>query len=114
MISKPCRPIQDERLATSTFGASPASTEVVERLRTIIHSVMENFASGQQYALLDFPNHSNVGDSAIWAGERVYLRQYWGRDPSYVCEHNLDTRALADAIDDGPILLHGGGNFGDV
>ena len=114
MISKPCRPIQDERLAASTFGSSPASAEVVERLRTIIHSVMENFASSKQYALLDFPNHSNVGDTAIWAGERAYLRQYWGCDPSYVCEHNLDSRALADAIGDGPILLHGGGNFGDV
>jgi exopolysaccharide biosynthesis predicted pyruvyltransferase EpsI len=88
--------------------------DLVERLRKIIHSVLETYITDKHYALLDFPNHSNVGDSAIWAGERAYFKQYWGRDPSYVCEHDLDCQTLADAIGDGPILLHGGGNFGDV
>ena len=114
MTSKSLHSIQGESFSAIPSGRARTSAEVVERLRRIIHSVLENYASSKHYALLDFPNHSNVGDSAIWAGERAYLRRYWGRDPSYVCEHNLDCRALADAIGDGPILLHGGGNFGDV
>ena len=33
-------------------------------------------------ALVDFPDHSNVGDSAIWLGEMAYLRKS-GRLPAY-------------------------------
>jgi exopolysaccharide biosynthesis predicted pyruvyltransferase EpsI len=93
---------------------SRKSIGVIDRLQTIIHSVLSDYYTGSPYALLDFPNHANVGDSAIWAGEIAYLRRYWKREPSYVCQHDVDWKALADAVADGPILLHGGGNFGDV
>ena len=44
----------------------------------------------------------------------AYLRRYWQRDPSYVSEHDVDWTALAKAVPNGPIMLHGGGNFGDI
>ena len=61
------------------------------------------------YALLDFPNHSNVGDSAIWLGEKKWLFDN-RRRLIYTCD--IDTyspRVLADQLGDGCILLHGGG-----
>jgi pyruvyl transferase EpsO len=68
-----------------------------------------------KYALLDFPDHPNVGDSAIWLGEIELLKQVTGNHPSYVCTFNhFDFEELDDALPDGPILLHGGGNFGDI
>jgi pyruvyl transferase EpsO len=93
---------------------SRTSTGVIDRLQGIVHSVLSDYYTGSPYALLDFPNHSNVGDSAIWAGEVAYLRRYWKRAPSYVSQHDVDWKALADAVANGPVLLHGGGNFGDV
>jgi exopolysaccharide biosynthesis predicted pyruvyltransferase EpsI len=66
-------------------------------------------------ALLDFPSHPNVGDAAIWAGEIRYLRRI-GREPAYVSTlANLEPARLRAALgDQGTILLHGGGNFGDI
>jgi exopolysaccharide biosynthesis predicted pyruvyltransferase EpsI len=86
----------------------------IERLRITIDSVLKDYIGDEPYALLDFPNHTNVGDSAIWAGELVYLRRRCQRDPNYVCAHDADWAALAKALPNGPILLHGGGNFGDI
>lgn len=65
-------------------------------------------------ALLDFPHHANVGDSAIWLGEVAFLRSN-GLRSVYGCDHiKYDPKKLAKAVGEGPILLHGGGNFGDV
>lgn len=65
-------------------------------------------------ALVDYPDHSNVGDSAIWLGEMAYLRER-NRLPAYYSAMNdLDDAALARAIGDGPILIHGGGNLGTL
>lgn len=70
---------------------------------------------GTPYALIDFPDHANVGDSAIWMGEIRLLRRLTGRSPSYVCTtDNFDVQALRAACPTGPLLLHGGGNLGDI
>jgi pyruvyl transferase EpsO len=67
-----------------------------------------------RYALLDFPNHNNVGDNAIWLGERVWLKQH-GREVVYTCDLSTYSRErCARQLSDGIILLHGGGNFGDL
>lgn len=87
---------------------------MIERLQKSIDSALQDHIGDEPYALLDFPDHTNVGDSAIWAGEMTYLRRRCRRDPSYVCAHNVDWTALAKALPNGPILLHGGGNFGDI
>ncbi|MFC0205268.1 polysaccharide pyruvyl transferase family protein [Novosphingobium soli] len=71
--------------------------------------------AGRRFALLDFPDHPNVGDSAIWIGELALFREAGGAAPAYVSAfHNLDDADLRAAVPEGPIFLHGGGNFGDV
>lgn len=70
---------------------------------------------GAPYCLLDFPDHSNVGDSAIYAGELVLLEALTGRRPDYVCTYgSFDRARLEAACPEGTIFIHGGGNFGDI
>jgi pyruvyl transferase EpsO len=68
---------------------------------------------GSPCALLDFPNHANVGDSAIWLGETDWLRRN-GHPIVYSCDlETYSRRRLAERLGAGVILLHGGGNLGD-
>lgn len=70
---------------------------------------------GMAYALLDFPDHANVGDSAIWLGEVAMLRAVTGRGPSHVATwHDFDPAALRRDCPEGVVFLHGGGNLGDI
>lgn len=65
--------------------------------------------------LLDFPMHSNVGDSAIWLGALAALRAAGAPPPSYTCDAaNYDRAALARAVGSGTICFNGGGSFGDL
>jgi pyruvyl transferase EpsO len=71
--------------------------------------------SSQPFALLDFPHHPNVGDSAIWLGEIEYFRRFHDQAPAYVCHlGSASWDALERAMPEGPIFIHGGGNFGDI
>jgi pyruvyl transferase EpsO len=69
---------------------------------------------GTPCALTCFPNHWNPGDSAIWYGTRKILAEL--QIPvRYVCNFQSYRREdLKAALPEGPILIHGGGNFGDV
>lgn len=70
--------------------------------------------SGNSVALLDCPVSANVGDSAIWLGETGYLENA-GKAVRYCCTiGNFDEAALRRVAGDAPILLNGGGNFGDI
>lgn len=67
-----------------------------------------------EVAVLDFPRHNNAGDTLIWSGEIAQLGRL-GLGVSYVADiGRYDQRALEIRLPDGPILLHGGGNFGDL
>lgn len=65
-------------------------------------------------AILDYPDHSNVGDSAIWAGEDAFIREL-KCDVRYTCDvFNFSESALRSRMPYGQIVLHGGGNFGSL
>ncbi|MCP2369467.1 pyruvyl transferase EpsO [Agromyces terreus] len=65
-------------------------------------------------AILDAPNQRNVGDSMIWAGELAYIRKL-GMRVRYVADsRGFNARDLRAAMPEGVVLLHGGGNFGDL
>lgn len=65
--------------------------------------------------LLDYPHHPNVGDSLIWLGEIAYLNNR-GLKPSYVCDYQNYNVTTIKKIHrkNSIILLHGGGNFGNL
>jgi exopolysaccharide biosynthesis predicted pyruvyltransferase EpsI len=96
-------------------GSSETSRQAIIRLQRDIDEVLTPFVAAKKCALIDFPNHPNVGDSAIWVGEQAFLSKLNVR-PAYVCTtRNRDWDALERAIGpDGTILIHGGGNFGDI
>lgn len=65
-------------------------------------------------AVLDFPDHGNVGDSAIWAGE-ARLIEGLGCRINYSSDiSSYSEIVLRQRMPFGQILLHGGGNFGTV
>lgn len=66
------------------------------------------------WALLDFPAHTNVGDSAIWLGTLSIMENHFGQRPSYVTRARQFPTGLKQFMPEGPIFLLGGGNFGDV
>jgi pyruvyl transferase EpsO len=88
----------------------------VADLRDRLHGAVSRFVpTGSTVALLDFPSYPNVGDSAIWLGTVAELRRL-GCRIAYVCDQRSYSReALARRLPAGsPILLQGGGNFGDL
>lgn len=100
-----------------TAPIRPVSDEIVPLidgvLDTILGAASENSPLGP-WALLDFPLHANVGDSAIWLGTLELLNDRFGTPPSYVTRHKEFPANLDRILPQGPILLHGGGNFGDM
>lgn len=71
--------------------------------------------SAAPLAILDFPDIRNCGDSAIWLGEIAWLWRQFGKQPSYVCRRaDFAPENLRAAVPEGPIFIHGGGNFGDI
>ncbi|WP_404905491.1 hypothetical protein, partial [Propionibacterium freudenreichii] len=49
------------------MGAHLMGEELVAQL--VEQAQQFGFGPGEDYALVDFPDHGNVGDSAIWLGE---------------------------------------------
>lgn len=74
----------------------------------------ERLAGVKRCALVGYPDHWNVGDTAIWCGTLTLLSQL-DVQISYACDPwSYEPQALEKALPKGPILLHGGGNFGDI
>lgn len=92
--------------------AEPLIHDLDETLFKVIGSVYD----GQDFALIDFPNHSNVGDSAIWKGEIDFFARHYNKYPRYVCHtYDFDLDKMVETLpDNGIIFIHGGGNFGDI
>ncbi len=63
------------------------------------------------YVLLNLPYHGNIGDTLIWQGEIDYLSTF-----PYKClgAHSENSWRGQCLRPEAVILLHGGGNFGDL
>jgi exopolysaccharide biosynthesis predicted pyruvyltransferase EpsI len=95
--------------------ADATSLTLITELQGKIRSCLGEFVTRFPVALLDFPDIRNVGDSAIWLGEIAYLTKHHKELPTYVSDmRNYSMRKLASCMPDGPIFIHGGGNFGDI
>ena len=69
---------------------------------------------GIECAVLDFPDYSNPGDSAIWLGQKAWLEKN-SNPVVYVADRNdYNPEARRSRIGAGMILINGGGNFGDL
>jgi exopolysaccharide biosynthesis predicted pyruvyltransferase EpsI len=89
--------------------------EIIQQLQTKAVAELRDIGADAPFGLVDFPDHRNVGDSAIWLGATAYFRQHRGAEPSYVASlAAFSEAALRAAVPEGPIFIHGGGNFGDL
>jgi pyruvyl transferase EpsO len=90
--------------------------QLVQSLQQRIdHALAPYVGAIDRLILLDFPNHANVGDSAIYAGELAFFRKRLRKAPSVVSgPEDIPWGAIAESNPDDPIFIHGGGNFGDV
>lgn len=70
----------------------------------------------RQCALLNYPNHLNIGDHLIWAGTVDYLQSVKQTCIAYTADlDSYSARSLNLALSPAdPILLLGGGNLGDL
>jgi exopolysaccharide biosynthesis predicted pyruvyltransferase EpsI len=101
--------------SAAALGESAAQPELLAGLTGEITRVLrEVIPANEPCALLDHPDHPNVGDSAIWLGERRFLRSH-GIKVAYSCSiKTFDERCLRAAMPRGTVLIHGGGNFGTL
>lgn len=92
------------------------SNDLIEaQAQKIVASLAELISPQQSYALVDFPDHCNVGDSAIWLGELALFDRMNLSRPVYVCTvESYSKDELMRCCPEGAILIHGGGNFGDI
>lgn len=88
--------------------------QLVGELARNFTRVLDSVLPSGELALVDFPDHSNVGDSAIWLGEMAYLRKRNRLPAYYSAITDFDDAACQAAIGDGPVLIHGGGNMGTL
>ena len=69
----------------------------------------------EQICIIDPPGHPNVGDSAIFLGELAFLRRNAPRARLDFFDVDNYTPACDRFIrDSSTIMLHGGGNFGEI
>lgn len=78
---------------------------------TLIASSRPVFAELGPWNLVDFPDHFNCGDSAIWAGQLALAHQLDHRVATTSSRFTYRKGAMAP---DGPIVFQGGGNFGGL
>lgn len=94
---------------------APSAKELNRNLANYYAEVVGRYiVPGQPYALLDFPDYSNVGDSAIYAGQLAFLDSHVGQVPSYVCTLDTYRDDVEKFCPEGPLFLNGGGNFGSM
>jgi pyruvyl transferase EpsO len=89
---------------------------LIEKLQAGIHDCLKKHVRADEpLAILDFPDIRNCGDSAIWLGEMAYLKARHGKRPAYVSRmDDFSADDLERVMPEGPIFIHGGGNFGDL
>lgn len=108
--------MSDTIVRHDTQTAAATHIAMLEHLRATLLSTLAPLVEGAtRIALVDFPSHSNVGDSAIWLGALRALRLLGMPTPVYISDdHTYDRATLARKIGDGTIFFTGGGSFGDL
>src|SRR5690606_6141637 len=65
----------------------------------------------RDFVYLDLPYHDNIGDTLIWEGTRHFIQHL-----PFRCRYSsaIETFKASQIKPNDIILLHGGGNFGDL
>jgi pyruvyl transferase EpsO len=86
--------------------------QLIAELRSTLLGVVGDALGGPCVTdLVDYPDHYNVGDAALWLGQRTVLRQLGVSVASVSTRSTYDRARLRG---DGPIIVLGGGNLGGL
>ncbi|RMF26487.1 MAG: polysaccharide polymerase [Cyanobacteria bacterium J083] len=89
--------------------------KVKELLHERLNEALADLKNFRVCALLGYPDHYNVGDHLIWLGEVLYLTNVLGIKVNYAASiESFSAQQMEDAVGKAPILIHGGGNLGDL
>lgn len=80
------------------------------KLKSLIESRLKEHINNN-YIYLDLPFHDNSGDALIWQGTLDYLSNLKYKN---LGSYSVETFTFPDLDKSTIILLHGGGNFGDL
>jgi exopolysaccharide biosynthesis predicted pyruvyltransferase EpsI len=82
----------------------------IKELEALIHKTLKPILNNN-YIYLDLPYHTNIGDTLIWKGTEEFLKTL-----PFKCIYrtSLETYQPPKINKKVIIILHGGGNFGDL
>lgn len=94
---------------------SPADTAYLAGLRSQTMSILEGvIGRDREVVYLDTPRHRNLGDTLIWAGGLGYLKDLGNRIVYHTDMGRFRDSDASRFPSRAAILLHGGGNLGDL
>jgi len=85
-----------------------------ETIKGILHKALNKAGNFEQCALLDYPEHRNVGDHLIWLGSVFYLSGVAKTKISYTASIKNFSGSALEKLGNVPIFFSGGGNIGDL
>lgn len=86
-----------------------------ENIKEFLLDACQIIGNYEKCALLDFPNHSNIGDYVIWLATVFYLKDISHTNVDYISRfYDFDRAKMKRKIGDSPIIFPGGGNLGDI
>jgi exopolysaccharide biosynthesis predicted pyruvyltransferase EpsI len=95
---------------------SNTSLVTAQQIKQRLHDNLSALPSFDECALLGYPNSGNLGDNLIWLGEICYLIDTLGVKINYATTgKGFSAVEMEQKIGShAPILLQGGGSFGDL
>lgn len=92
----------------ATFSAS-------RKISDLLVNALQYIKGGNtNYSIVDYPSYNNIGDSAIWVGQKLALYKVFGKGPNYVTSQEDYRSDLPHFCKKGVIFIQGGGNFGNL
>lgn len=92
----------------------PTGSAETAHQRAALAALRRVITPGTRVAHVGYPDHWNAGDPAIWLGTQNLLARL-GCRVVYQCSwRDYDPRVMAACLGDGPVLIAGGGNLGDL
>src|SRR5262245_25393911 len=86
----------------------------MDRLRDRVANLSRLIPQDSPLVYLDYPVHTNVGDLLIQLGTRRFFEQFNYNVIASRSAYDFDARLMRRITSDVTIVLHGGGNFGDL
>lgn len=94
---------------------SPADLATLKRLRdSLDHTYSQVLDGEREVILLDQPDHRNLGDTLIFAGQLDTLKRIGAHIRYCATTKSVRLSEIDKLPASWPLLCHGGGNFGDL